>query len=285
MKKIKAKAQGWRVADRRGKKKNRVPPFAPSQNEVKFYDSYIKRVLKDQSLPNRALTLGATPELRDVAIENGLESFAVDISQKMMDKFSDLMRHKNHDLDIRSIKNWLAMDFPRDYFGIVMADASFVNLATRQENEKLMKILKKIIPTGGFLLTRQVLYSDNYQPAEGPEELVKLYRSKKISWHDFYSELRLQFFKDQAYDKKKFQYDSNKGFKMIKKLHQDGVLNAKEFGIMEEFANYVINTFYPADVFISLANKNNFKLEKVFKDKPFRFYQYLYMIAFKNNKK
>ncbi len=172
--------QPWEVAEKRGKKENRIPPFAPSENELSFYKKYLNLVFESGELPNRVLILGATPELRDAAIEIGVESVAVDVSKEMMDKFSSLMKHKGHLLDKQIIKNWLEMDFPKSYFGVVMGDASFNNLILKEHNLQLVKICSKIIAKQGFLVLRQVVYSKENKGYKDALKLVEDFRNKKI---------------------------------------------------------------------------------------------------------
>lgn len=280
---MKHKTQGWKTAKLRGQKKNRVPPFAPSKNELNFYQNYINKISKDKNFPQRALILGATPELRDGAIKAGLESYAVDISKEMMDKFSILMKHRNHSKDKRIIKDWLKIDFPEDYFGIIMGDASFINLATKKNNERLIKICAKILIKGGYLVLRQVVYPEKFKNYSDYNKLIKDYRGRKVSWEDFFMELRVMIFKEKVFNKKTFQYSAEKCFKIIDGLIRKKKLTEQEYFKINTFRNNLINIFYPEEEFIKMVGKENFRLVSVLKDKPFRFFQYLYMMVFKKN--
>jgi len=274
------KIQSWKIAKYRAAKRNRISPFAPSKKEVIFYESFVKKVKYNNKLPNHILILGATPELRDGVIKNGLESYAVDLSRGMLDKFTDLMKYKGHNLDRKIIRNWLKMKFPKNHFGAVLGDASLNNLATREDNEKLVKILKRIIAPGGYLVLRQVVYPKNFKAVKSAGELIKLYHQKKITWPDFFMELRAYSFKKQVYNKKTYQYDVDKNFKLIDKLFKDQLISKKEYQKIITFRNDIFNIFYPEKEFIKMVEERGFRLIKIFHDKGGRLFKYLYSFAF-----
>lgn len=275
------KIQGWKIAKQRGRQKNRVPPFAPSKNELNFYKKYIVKITKTKALPRRALILGATPELRDLAIKFGLESHSVDISKEMMEKFSSLMKFSGHPKDKRLIKNWLQMKYPKNYFGIIMGDASLNNLATCADNDILFEICSRILGDGGFLVLRQIVYPSKFKPYKNLKRFINDYRLKKIAWEDFFTELRIFIFKEKIYNKKTFQYDAGKNFKLIDELFKNKIITANEYNRINIFRNKVINTFYPRINFIKAAEKKKFKILKEFHDNQFRLFNYMYMMAFK----
>lgn len=277
--------QPWKVAKKRGKKENRIPPFAPSKNEQEFYKKYLKLVLKNKELPKRALILGATPELRDATIGLGIESIAVDISQEMMNKFSELMKYRGHSLDKQIVKNWLEMDFPESHFGIIMGDASFVNLTLKEHNSRLAELCFKILAKQGFLVLRQIIYPKENKGYEDALKLVKDFRDRVIDWRDFYIELRFNIFKDQVYNEETFQYDGKKNYELIEDLHNQGIVNDEEQVLVNRFRNDVTNTFYPEEGFIEMIKEQGFKHFEDFHDKPYKFFDYLFMMAFQKNEK
>ena len=269
------------MANSRGQKKNRFSPFAPSKNEAKLYQKFCNLTAQNKLLPKRALTLGATPELRDAAIRAGLESWGVDISPEMMKKLSLLMRYKNSPKNKQVIKNWLKINFAKNSFGIIMADASFINLASKRENEKIIKICKNILRVSGFLALRQIVYPEKFLYNTPAEILIKKFRKKKISWTDFFSDLRATAFKSKVYNKKTFQFDAKKNFGLIDELYKNNKLTKKEYKKINAFRNEIINTFYPEKEFIKLMQKNGFKLISKLQDGPNYYTKFLYFMAFK----
>lgn len=276
-----SQAQAWTIASQRGQKQNRIPPFAPSLNEQQYYLSQIKAVAGNPVLPKKALVLGATPELRDMAIDCGMESMAVDISREMMDKFSKLMRNQAHHLDTQAIDDWLDMVFPENSFGIIMGDASLNNLATQQDNKRLINICHKVLATNGLLVLRQVTYPSAYKGYEDFKSLVSDYRGGKIPWEDFFMEMRIHVLKPMVYNPETYQSDSKRTFEMIESFYLAGLLTAEEYERINTFRNNVINTFYPEDKFIGMAGSQGFRLEYIFKDQPCLFFQYLSMFTFR----
>ncbi len=125
------------------------------------------------------------------------------------------------------------------------------------------------------------MYPPKFKPYRNLEKLITNYRQKKILWEIFFTELRVIFFKDKVYNKKTFRYDVDKNFKLIDDLFKDKVLVAKEYKEINIFRNSVVNTYYPLDVFVMAVRKGNFKLVERFHDKPFRFFKYFYVMAFK----
>ena len=279
---MKSKIQAWKtnVALLRSQRKNRIPPIVASKNEKRVNASYLKKVAKDNKLPNRSLILGATPELRDASIKHQLESHAVDVSKKMIEKLTPLMRYHGHALDKMTLKNWFKMKYPKDYFGIALGDASFNNLVTKRDNIKLTKILEKIICPKGYLILRNVVYPRIKNPFANINELLMKLRKRKISWQDYFVALRIYFFKDKIYNKKTYQYDAKKNFEMIDQLYHDKILRKREYQYVNRFRNDVINSFYPEKKFISIFEKNGFKLIKTYKDKSHFLYNYLYLLIF-----
>ncbi|MDP1884548.1 MAG: hypothetical protein Q8L10_04210 [Candidatus Moranbacteria bacterium] len=271
--------QGWKTAKQRGKKSNRIPPFAPSQKEQEFYKKYCERVAKSSSLPKRALILGATPELRDIAIGAGLESVAVDISEEMMKKFSVFMEKQEDVLDKKIIKNWLEMDLPPGHFGLIMGDASLNNLATIEDNEKMVEICGNILARGGYFVMRQIFYTEDYDGYTDPRAVVGDYRANKISWEDFFMELRINSFKDKVYSSKNFQYDAGKVFDLIEEICKDGLITKPEYERINTFRNNLINSFYPKYEFVKMAEYRKFKLLEEYHDKQFLFSNYLFMMC------
>lgn len=271
--------QGWKTAKQRGQKLNRIPPFAPSQKEQEFYKKYCEQVAKSDNLPKRALILGATPELRDIAVNAGLESFAVDISEEMMEKFSALMERQDDVLDKKIIKNWLEIDFPSEYFGVIMGDASLNNLATTEDNEKIVEICGNILARNGYFVMRQVFYTEDYKGYTDPAAAISDYRANKISWEDFFMELRVNSFKDEAYSSKNFQYDAGKVFDLIEGIYRDGLITESEYERINTFRNNLINSFYPKYEFIKMAENRKFKLLEEYHDEQFLFFNYLFMVC------
>ena len=267
------KLQPWIISEATARERSkRIPPTSPDKAEQEIYEKYAK-ITK-----GNCLVLGATPELRDISLENGFKTYSVDLSKKMMDMGDKCMKHKNHPNETAIIGNWLDMKFDNDFFNIVMADASFCNLSTKEENEKLLEILKRITAPNGYLVLRNI-----FLPALEKipvKELVSLYRQKKLSFFDFFAELRVVTYLDKVYNKETYQYDAKKNFDLIDQDYKKGIFNKEELDKLMLFRNNIINTFYPEKEFLELIKSFGFKLIESFESNQFRFDKYLNMHVF-----
>ena len=269
------KQQPWKLRAAEARIK-RPSPFAPDKSELRAYKSAFK-LIKDA--PKNALILGATPELRDLAIKHGFKSHAVDLSKDVLKKYSSIMKYKNHKYNIPIVKNWLNMKFKDNFFGIILGDMSLNNLATKKDNLKLVKIMKKVLAPKGMFATRHFLYLKTVKPMP-LKKLLKAYRGKKITYADFVAELRSLTYKDRVYNEKTYQYDAKKNFDLIDLDYKKGLFTEKEYRGIAPFRNNVINTFYPEDKFISLFEDNGFKLKKRVINKKHRFYKFFPVYIF-----
>ncbi|MBW2982501.1 methyltransferase domain-containing protein [Candidatus Woesearchaeota archaeon] len=267
------KLQPWVISEATAKERSkRNPPTAPDKAEQEIYKKYA------ETANGNCLILGATPELRDISLENGLKTYTVDLSRKMMDMGDKCMKHKNHPDETKIIENWFDMKFDNNFFNIVMADASFCNLSTKEENEKLLGILKRIIMPNGYFVLRNIFLPEIEKiPLK---EVVSSYRQKKMNLFDFFAELRIVTYLDKVYNKETYQYDAKKNFELIEEDYKKGIFNKEELYKLMLFRNNIINTFYPKKEFLKLVESFGFKLIESFENNRFRFNKYLTMHIF-----
>ncbi|MBW2978032.1 class I SAM-dependent methyltransferase [Candidatus Woesearchaeota archaeon] len=264
--------QAWKLKGRGLKERSkRLPLFAPVKSEQKFYEKYVKE--------GKALVLGATPEPRDIAIKHGLRTYAVDISQPMLKKYTALMKYKDSKLNIMKKEDWLKMKFSKGFFDVVLGDAPFNNLVSTKDAKKLVSVLKKMLKPGGYLVVRHIVLKP-IKPV-GLKKLVKLYRSKKIDFIYFFGELRLVDPVSKVYNKKTFQMKADDVFDLVDEYYEKGILNKKERDSIAVYKNSIINWIPPEKWFLNLMKKNGFKFLEIFEDKKYRHTKYLRMYAFK----
>jgi ubiquinone/menaquinone biosynthesis C-methylase UbiE len=271
-------AQPWDFSDNRvyESRSKRKPPTAPTDEELAIYKKYA--VLASRYSKNNGLVLGATPELRDIMIDENLICYAVDMSKQVSDLYSSLMNNKNHKNSKMIIDNWLDMKFDDNFFSIAMADASFCNLPTVEINEKLVKKLSDIVCPKGYVVTRNIsLATIKRVPVK---ELVMRYRDKKIGFADFLMALRTVAYLGRIYNQETYQYDAKKNFEIIEEEYKQGILNKEEFDAIIGYKNNIINTFYPEKEFIRMFEKKGFKLVERFEGKSFIFQKYCPMLVF-----
>ncbi|MBS3121761.1 class I SAM-dependent methyltransferase [Candidatus Woesearchaeota archaeon] len=290
--------QAWDIKVINAGEKVRGPPRVPTSAELKFYENYLKEAknLSDEKitflrksagerkeLEKNALILGATPELRDLVLDSGFNCYSVELNKDVAEKLSEIMNNKGHPRDKVIIGDWLEMDKKKkffDFFDIVLGDGSFINLATKEDNEKLARILSKVIVKGGYFVTRQVVWTDKFKPMQ-KNKLIEAFRKKEICWQDLFIELRFWTYKKECLNNKTYQYDAKKNFELINTDFKKGLLNKEEYELLTTFRNNIINTIYPEKEFISLIEKNNFKHINELVDKEFKYCNYLKMFVFK----
>ncbi len=278
MNSMKEKLQPWNLDKESYEQRYKRPsPTAPNEVEIRFYDKYAKLVSKKFKNKN-VFVLGATPEVMDIVLENNFITYCFDLSEQTIGSCNNLMKHKNNPNNHLKQGNWLEMDFKEGFFSIVLGDAPFVNLTTKEHNEELFEILKKQIMPNGYLVMRHLVLPELKPILK--KELVSLYREGKMTFPDFLMELRIIVYQDEAYDKETYRYDAVKNFELIEEDYKKGIFNKDERNKLMKFRNNIINTFIPEKIFLKMAEKHGFKLIEIFQDKEFRFQNYLRMYVF-----
>jgi|SRR3989338_2203540 len=275
---MKGKLQSWNIAEEGIKQRSkRKPPVAPTKAEYDFYDRYIKKVSKETKNRN-SFILGATPELLDIALENNFVAYCLDLSKKIIDFCNSIMKYKDSPNKKLKQGNWIDMNFKNDFFSIVLGDAPFINMSTKEHNEELFNILNKQIMPKEYLVIRH-LALPNLKPIP-KSKLVSLYRQRKITFPDFFMELRIIIYQDKVYNKRTYQYDSKRNFDLIEEDYKKNIFNKKERDKLMAYRTNVINTFIPEKIFLKMAEKQGFNIIEIFQDNKFRFQNYLRMYAF-----
>lgn len=124
------------------------PPFRPSENDIKNYSYYIKKIS-----PKNVLILGSTPELRDLTSKLKIKTFIMDYSVNMilvMSKFLKVAKPEN-EIWIRS--NWFDQNINIKSFDIIIGDLILRNVPLHIQ-EKFMKIISNMLIPNGHIVFR-----------------------------------------------------------------------------------------------------------------------------------
>lgn len=152
---------------------------APSPEEIKIYEKFFKIATKNKK-NTKTLVLGATPELRDLAIKHGSETIGVDSSPKLLSLLTNVMYYKNSKKNVSVRGNWLEMHkyLEPNSFDVVMGDASFNNVPAKKWRD-LFRITNRLLKKDGYLITRHIIY--DYPPKKIIlyEGVVKKYKQRK----------------------------------------------------------------------------------------------------------
>lgn len=137
-----------------------------------------KKLLSTHVKPNdKVLVLGATAELRDIALSLGCKVFALDISLDMIYKREKVMTIRDPNNDVVARGNWLKPWFLQDHlFKAILGDAQFNNLLY-DEMIKLFGVVRRLAAKNGVLIFRHA----NFYNAMPIAQIIELYKSNKIS--------------------------------------------------------------------------------------------------------
>lgn len=251
--------------------KNRGPPTAPTIGDQEIYKKYT------QKSAGNVLVLGVTPELRDAALENGLTVYSVDFDPKIITAFKPLVRHQNSQKDRVIEGNWLDMYYPAGFFSLVMGDASFANLSSKKETEKLAALLATTLKPGGYLVLRSWV---SPKRKKSVTELTGLYRAKKRQFGEFFMDMRAVAYFENVYSKDTYQYDGKKTFDLFDEEYGRGNLTEAEHQRLMKYRTDIFNLVYPETEFVTLIEMHGFTLIEQYSDPAYSWTDYLKMFVF-----
>jgi len=171
----------------------------PSADEVtleKYYDLYTRMTAGAEEI--QALVLGATPELRDIVLSYGHYLTTVDKSWEALDAKTKLMHYKHSPHEKVVVKDWLAMDFPENFFDVILGDGVLTVLKPEEQKKLLSKLNKFLKPTGSLLLREEARPAQNIKFA--PDIIVNNFRTGNYNLFDLFFGLRLHNQNYKAFD-------------------------------------------------------------------------------------
>lgn len=170
-----------------------TPPSRPCKTTLRIYDKAIKKLKIGEDRDIKALILGATPELRELCLENNFKVTVCDINPDMVKAMSSLIE-KNSGQEKILITDWLKMSFPQNSFNLIMGDASFNQILEVKKLKKLLGNLRKILKPDGIILFREVIRISPKPLIKGEAWVrwFKKYLAGGISKMDLYSIYKYQ---------------------------------------------------------------------------------------------
>ncbi len=151
-------------------------PSRPSAAEVAKYLGWTKSVTQPKT---KGLVLGATPELRDVLFECGIQVHAIDLNLEMLLGMTELLQHANpNEVLIKS--NWLTSPLESEYFDIVLGDAVFPNIPW-ETRVRFFSEIKRWLKPGGHFINR-AFFVPEQKPYESVQALVEHYENCEVSY-------------------------------------------------------------------------------------------------------
>jgi SAM-dependent methyltransferase len=162
----------------------------PNEAEIKIIKELFSKAIGKNRAP-RTLVLGATPELRDLAISMGSDVLAVDISINMLSAMTSVMEHRESDKNKFMRIGWLEMDkyLLPESFDMVLADASLNNVP-RDKNECAISIVSRLLKKGGYFITRNIVLNPETKQ-KNADDLIKEYNQGKNTPLGFFVDMAL----------------------------------------------------------------------------------------------
>lgn len=221
----KAFKEVWDREDKAKSRAKREGSSAPLPTELEIYENYLKRAIGQRKNP-KVLILGATPELRDLCLEHNWTVLAVDVSLKIISAMNQVMVYHKSEKDLIMCCDWLAMDryLKENNFDVILADVCLNNIAV-EDQPNLLKILKKLLKPGGYLITRNAVFLPE-RKVRNISEIVNEYKKRGNNWLGLL--LEIGYYSPWA---NKVYHSSNKRFnfsklgQLIKKSLKDKIIS------------------------------------------------------------
>ncbi len=162
-------------------------PAASELTLEKFNQLYSRMIEGAESI--HALVLGATPELRDIVLENDHILTTVDHNEDAMHEKSEMMHFKYHPNETIVINDWMKLDFPDNTFDAILGDGVLTALS-KDDQKTLLDNLHRMLKPTGHLLLREAAVIHN-RPRYDPSVHVHEYRAGQYNVFDLFFGLRL----------------------------------------------------------------------------------------------
>ena len=220
------------------------PHFAPDADILAIMRRQVAAHAAASGPDSTALILGATPELADLALLEGLRVISVDCSAAMFEAAARRRQVTDPRRETAIVANWLDMSaIVGGEIDIVLGDAALNNVPHEQMAAMLDEIARVTHP-GSLISLRQIALPDGHVPEyEFPNALAAL-RAGRISKHDFDRALRFYSFVSLALDPAHHSLDARRVFELIREKRATAELSADEFDFLMSRCSGVRHTVY-----------------------------------------
>ncbi len=152
----------WRPEDfsaRVSGRRQRYAAGSPSGAEIEAYRDEMRASL-DSSGVARALVLGMTPELRQLAVDSGSALTSVDHCEAAIEAYGDWISPEATEKILR--REWTEMDASTlGHFGVVFGDGVFPNLLSLAQQQRVLRLLGDVLADGARGIFRQPLLPES----------------------------------------------------------------------------------------------------------------------------
>lgn len=207
------------------------PPIRPSQLVLKIFDKHLEHAREDGE--GRVLVLGATPELRSLALRRGFEVTYVDKSRLMIDAMNRLMDYTDIDKtrETCTMCDWLETPSVPKGYQAILGDNS-LNELSLQRMKKLLRRLRTLLDDTGSLCLRMTTFPEaTAQPSIS--DVIAKYRdrSPKDGMVDMRSILAEACFAKNVYEASERSFSFERLRTELREAYASGDIQKREFEI------------------------------------------------------
>jgi hypothetical protein len=220
------------------------PHFAPEDEILAVLRECVVDHVARQGAGCRAVILGATPELADMALDAGCEVVRIDCNPAMFESAAGRQTVKDRGRETVLIGDWLAMHAIGDgEAGLVLGDSALNNVP-HEDMARLLAELARITRPGSTIALRQIVLPDSPVAAYEFPAAVAALRCGDITDTEFHRMLRFYSFTANAYDEPSRLLDARLVFAEIRRKHEAGQLTDSELEFLMARYSEVRHTIY-----------------------------------------
>jgi len=222
----------------------RHPHFAPEEEVLAVMRELVSTHVARHGNGCRALILGATPELADMALGFGCRVTRVDCNPAMFESAASRQTVAERNAETVLIGDWLDMHQIGDgQVDLVLGDSSLNNVP-HHDMQIVLAELARITHPGSMIALRQIVLPDAPVPAYEFAATVAAFRQDEITRKEFHRALRFYSFLAEAYDPAHCMLDAARVFAGICQRHRQGALTDAEFEFLMSRHSEVRHTIY-----------------------------------------
>lgn len=222
------------------------PHFAPEPETLEVHARLIAGARERCVEPPQVLVLGATPELADLALDQGCRVIRMDCNPSMFAAAERRQIVTDRSGERCVVGDWLDMPGMADAsIDLVLGDASLNNVA-HAAMPRLIDQLRRITRPGGALSLRQLTLMDGAAAAHPVSRTARRFRDGELSAHVFGKLLRFCCFTDELFDPLERLIDASRVFARIEQSHREGLLTDEEMAFMNGRRSAIQHTLYPS---------------------------------------
>lgn len=225
---------------------------SPDPVEVARYRHFL-HALKPSPQGKRVLVLGMTPEIRQMALEQGCQLTSIDSSAAAIELYTDWVTPALMEREDIFLGDWFAIDQITPHKAdAILGDGIFGNILTIDGHHRLLGKLKEALMPGGVIIMRQALIPHGFKAFHyEAETLLGRYREGSLSESEFGFAMRLWGSYESAYDASTLLLDNRIVFERYQLWAAQSILTAKEHEIINRYYFGGMNMLLPQQVWES----------------------------------